>query len=408
MPTVVFSDHWQHKSSLANHTRSPALPIRPLAFGVYLWTVVFLAAAGLAVSVYLSVSHYLVYTDVAYESFCAITRSINCDTVSQSPYSIFLGLPVPQWGVIGYIVFLALLPFAGMRAAAKKRMWSILFALALLLALCSIVLATVSTFLIHSFCIMCIVSYGINFFLVFYTWLIRRRFSDETLRSGMRNDLRYAAPHRKLLLAAAAALAAALVVWWSAMPVYWYFTPPALAAEIPTGVTADGHPWIGAAKADLVITEFADYMCFQCNKMHYYLRKLMVRYPGKIKLVHRHFPMDEKVNPLLQSPVHVGSGALSILAIHAGRKGRFWQMNDLLFSIAREVDQIDTGTLADAVGLDAADLSQALGDPKNWKHLQDDLTAGFKLGVTGTPTFVIDGRVYHAKIPPEILSRITD
>jgi len=61
----------------------------PLPFSVYFWTVTFLAMAGLAVSVYLTVSHYRVYTDISYSSFCAISKAINCDTVSQSSYSIW-------------------------------------------------------------------------------------------------------------------------------------------------------------------------------------------------------------------------------------------------------------------------------------------------------------------------------
>jgi uncharacterized membrane protein len=77
--------------------------IDPLPFPIYFWTIFFLIIAGLANATYLSISHYRVYTDIGYRSFCAISKAINCDTVSQSPYSIFLGLPVPIWGIIGYL-----------------------------------------------------------------------------------------------------------------------------------------------------------------------------------------------------------------------------------------------------------------------------------------------------------------
>jgi len=60
----------------------------PLPFSVYFWTVAILAMAGLANSIYLAVSHYRVYTDIFYSSFCAISKAINCDTVSQSIYSM--------------------------------------------------------------------------------------------------------------------------------------------------------------------------------------------------------------------------------------------------------------------------------------------------------------------------------
>ena len=57
--------------------------IQPLPFAVYFWTVAALAVAGLVNAVYLSITHYRVYTYPAYESFCAISEAVNCDTVSQ-------------------------------------------------------------------------------------------------------------------------------------------------------------------------------------------------------------------------------------------------------------------------------------------------------------------------------------
>ena len=86
---------------------------------------------GLIDASYLSISHFRVYTDMDYRSFCAISKAINCDTVSQSPYSIFLNVPVPIWGVIGYIVVSLLLFKAwGYRNAAHKLFWPSLFIIA--------------------------------------------------------------------------------------------------------------------------------------------------------------------------------------------------------------------------------------------------------------------------------------
>jgi len=83
-------------------------PIQPLPFAVYYYTVLSIGLIGLFVSTYLSYSHYRVYTDVGYKSFCAISKAINCDTVSQSAYSIFWGLPVPVWRISPNHLFLFL------------------------------------------------------------------------------------------------------------------------------------------------------------------------------------------------------------------------------------------------------------------------------------------------------------
>ena len=134
-----------------------------LPFPVYFWTVTFLAASGLANSIYLSTSHYRVYTDIAYSSFCAISKAINCDTVSQSSYSIFLGVPVPVWGIIGYTFFLLFLPLAWKKEANKKRIWPILFFISSIFSIYSVILAVISAYYIHSYCIMCILSFGLSF-----------------------------------------------------------------------------------------------------------------------------------------------------------------------------------------------------------------------------------------------------
>lgn len=380
--------------------------IQPLAFGIYLWTAVVLAAVGLADSIYLSISHYRNYTDIGYESFCALSRAINCDTVSQSQYAIFLGIPVPVWGVIGYVFVLLLLLIAGTRAARPKRVWAMLVVVALLYSGYSLVLAVISHFYIHSYCIMCIVSYGINFLLLFFSWLVWRRFEVGGFMINLRQDLTFLWQKSQFSTAVFLPFCAGAMILWFSIPAYWSLKPEAIAADVATGQTDDGHPWIGSENPPLVITEFADYLCFQCNKMHFYLRQLASRYPGKIKIIHRHFPMDNAVNPIVQKPLHQGSGLLALLAIYAGTEGRFWQMNDYLFANARGAAKIDLRTVADAVGMDYNKLAQSIRVPRIRQQLHADIIDGLKLGITGTPAFLIDGRLYTAQIPPEVLARV--
>ena len=172
--------------------------IQPFAFGMYYWVAVALAVAGILDSIYLAISHYRIYTDIGYESFCAISRAINCDTVSQSPYAIFVGLPVPVWGVLGYVFVLMILILAGTKAAQRKRIWALLFAVSLFYSVYSVVLAIISLVYIHSYCIMCILSYGINFMLLYYCWLIRRRFDLDPYFVSLRNDLVFLRHKRRL------------------------------------------------------------------------------------------------------------------------------------------------------------------------------------------------------------------
>ena len=376
----------------------------PLSFAVYFWTVVGLAVIGISDSIYLFISHHRVYTDIGYKSFCAISRAINCDTVSQSPYSIFLGLPVAVWGVIGYAVYLLALSLARRKDAQNKRIWPLLFLVSLFFSLCSVMLAFISTYLVRSYCILCILSFGVNFALLFYTWLIRRRFGDEGFFDGLKRDIRYLWVHRVQTAILILPLTAVVVVIWAFIPAYWHFEPPVLSAKIGQGITADGHPWIGAENPKMVISEFSDYQCFQCKKMHYYLRQIIAEHPEKIRLIHRHYPMDHEYNWIVDKPFHIGSGAMALLGIYAASKGKFWEMNDALFEIAGE-GTILLRELANRTGLDFSGLSRAIDDPRIRFRLKQDIWRGMKLRIYGTPAFTVDGILYYGQIPPEELKR---
>jgi protein-disulfide isomerase/uncharacterized membrane protein len=380
----------------------------PLPFSVYFWTVIFLALAGLADSVYLAISHYRVYTDISYSSFCAISKAINCDTVSQSIHSIFLSVPVPIWGVIGYTFFLLFLPVAGSQTADKKRIWPLLLLVSFAFSIYSIILASISIFYIHSYCIMCIVSFGINFLLLYYVWIIRKRFNTAGILEGLKRDLKFLWNKRVLSTIVFGPFFIGVVLVLAFFPSYWHFDPPKLQAAARTGITNEGHPWIGAEQPELVITEFTDYQCFQCKKMHFFLRQLIARYPDKIRLIHRHFPMDDAINPIVGERFHVGSGKMALFAEYTKTEDKFWQMNDILFKMAGHVDYINIKELAEKTELDYKKLAHATISSVTRYKVKHDIAVGIKLGITGTPGYLIDGKVYLGQIPPEIISRVLD
>ena len=189
-------------------------------------------------------------------------------------------------------------------------------------------------------------------------------------------------------------------------PDYWHLAPPPLSESIPTGVTEDGYPWIGAKTPVLEITEFTDYECFQCKKMHFFLRRIIDAHPDKIRLIHRHYPMDNKVNPIVKEPFHVGSAAMSLLAIYAQSKGKFWEMNDILFNTDLAKGSINPKTLLKQAGVDTGGIMPNIYDPRIQSILLTDIRAGLKLGITGTPAYVVSGQLYLGQLPSNILEKI--
>jgi len=377
--------------------------IKPLPYPVYFITVLVLVISGLLISGYLFRSHYLNYTDITYQSFCAISTSINCDTVSQSPYSIILGVPVPIWGVIGYTFLLGLVIPGCRRSALETRNWAIIFWIALAFSIASLGFAAVSTFLIHSYCILCIGIYLVSFFTLWFSWLIRRRFATRGLLTDTVADLNFLWQRRRMLALLLSVMLLGVIALMVLMPPYWHMKPARLSQSAPSGLTAEGHSWIGAEHPKSEIEMYSDYQCFQCRKIHFYLRQFIARHPDTIRIVHRHFPMDHEVNPIVKQPFHIGSGKMALLAIFAASKGKFFEMNDLLFELAGKQKQIDLKWLSEKTGLKYDDLVRSLKDPSLRQKLSGDIRKGIELRLMGTPGFVFDNRVYVGRLPAEVL-----
>jgi len=382
--------------------------IKPLPFHLYFWTIVIIAGSGLAASIYLSVSHLRVFTDIGYRSFCAISRAINCDTVSQSPYAVFLNAPVPVWGIVGYAFLLIfVLLFVGPRNS-RGRGLAIAFSTSLAFSGYSVVLAFISSYYIGAYCIVCIYTYAVNFMLAYMTWLVRKRFENLSYRQALKADVEYLRQRFAVSASMAGIAVSTILAIVLFFPAYWDLDFSEKMVNLPTGLTDDGHPWVGGVSAPLLITEYSDYLCFQCKKMNFYLREFISRHPGRIKLVHRHFPMDSRFNPIVKVPFHEGAAIMAIIAIYAAENGQFWQINDYLFKIAENGARIDIKEISSAAGLNPDQMKKALNDPNIRQKLRSDIQQGLKLGITGTPSYVIENRVYHGMIPAEIFDKIVN
>lgn len=373
---------------------------------VYLTAVAILAICGILVSIYLFVSHYRVYTDIGYSSFCAISKAINCDTVSQSPYSIFIGIPVSIWGILGYILLIVTLFLSFNAESQKISNLPTLFMMAMIFSAMSIFLGAVSAFKIHSYCLMCVVTYGINFIILYMIWLIKQRFEEKTWGALAKENFVFWKQNRNKTFRFYSPIILIIILLMVFIPDYWNITAVDPGRhDINTGITEDGDPWIGAETPELTIVEYSDYMCFQCKKMHFFLRNMITRYPNKIRLVHRHYPMDQKYNPVLKENLHPGSGVLSLIAIYAAKENNFWAVNDYLYDYSVN-KAIYLRQITEATGLQLDHLKTGIHAPEILKKLQKDILSGMKANIIGTPSYIIDKKVYAGIIPPDILNSL--
>lgn len=379
---------------------------KPLPFAYYFSPVLAFIIIGLASAVYLFIIHYKNYTDITFSSICALSKAINCDTVAQSKYSVFLSVPLAVWGIINFIFYFLL----AVRAAYQKdrHLWILIFIISLSSSLVSIYLGYLSAIKIHSYCIFCLTCYLCHFGIAFYSFIIIRRFNIIFSFKTFKNSIisLVSTPRSKMTTCSILIIILLLPILF---PNYWDMAQSIpLSQNIKSGITSEGNPWIGAESPDLSISIFSDYQCFQCYKMHSLLMTLIRQYPDKIRLVHIHFPLDHNYNPaVVHEDFHIGSGELALIGILASNEGKFWDINHKLFTLGRNKGVINLKKLAEEYHLDQKKLLQLRNDIQLISQLRKDMKKGIDLKINSTPSFEINGNIYRGTIPVELLTRYT-
>jgi protein-disulfide isomerase len=96
---------------------------------------------------------------------------------------------------------------------------------------------------------------------------------------------------------------------------------------------------------------------------------------------------------------------MALAAIYSVSKGKFWEMNDLLFELAGNEEELNLTKLASRTSLDSKGLAHAIYSQKMRQKLKIDIWTALKARMTGTPSYLIDGKVYQGQLPPEIFKK---
>ncbi len=362
-----------------------------------------LCIAGFMISLYLAHLHWAVHTDFTYSSFCAINAAVNCEAVAESIFSTFLRVPVAVWGMLGYLLTAAVCLAGLARSAGGRRMWMIIYVLAAGAGAISIILFIISKFYLRSLCIMCLASYAVTFGLLALAMHMRSH-RKIPIFNGFREDVAFLWQRRNITLAVAGGFLLAAVVLPAVYPQYWKALRIASPSEFHQGVTSEGLHWIGAENPSLTITEYSDYLCFYCRKSHIMLRRMLEKFPDKVRIVHRHFPMSGKCNPMADKDSHEGACTLAVWAGCAGKQGKFWEAHDRLFEIGRRKGNYSLADFAKDVGVDADKMVRCMEDGEVVREVMADIQSGLVLeGVTGTPFYVVEGKTYMGSLPLDLL-----
>jgi NhaA family Na+:H+ antiporter len=130
---------------------------------------------------------------------------------------------------------------------------------------------------------------------------------------------------------------------------------------------------------------YGDYLCPYCRRLRFVLARLRETLGGRLAYVFRHFPNEH---------AHPGAEFLSLAAEAAGAQGRFWEMHDWMYAQELPITPEKVFTFAASLGLDMARLRHDMESATVRDRVHEDLADGRRNGVTGTPTFFIDGIRY--------------
>jgi protein-disulfide isomerase len=270
------------------------------------------------------------------------------------------------------------------------------------LAALGVALYLLSHYVIESVCLVCAGTYLVNIGLPFVTFMALRRVGTGVLHA-LRDDVRAIAGAPGPFALFEGALVVVMVIFWLTVPPYWRIEFSTGPGGVNAGVTADGHPWIGAAEPVLEIEEYSDYQCPHCRRGHDDVRNLIEQRPDRVRLIHRHFPLDHNCNAAVREAFHPQACRYALMSFCAQEQGRFWEANDYLFAQGRQRTPVSVEDLAAGAGLDAGDLRDCVSGEKASRAIQRDLESGRALRVRGTPTFVVGGEIYPGRIPPEVI-----
>jgi uncharacterized membrane protein/predicted DsbA family dithiol-disulfide isomerase len=356
-----------------------------------------LAGGGLLLSAYLSVLHWQVNNQPGHVSFCAVSESVNCDTVALSRYSWVLGMPISTWGLLFYGLLLVLALW-GARSKTEGWPWGLLGLGTLGAAGFSVYLFLLAHLRLGTFCLMCGGLYAVNLALVGVTGFGLRRHAalgPGAFARRVGGDLRFLFSRPGLLgglLSLAIGVGAGAFLGTRAL-----YPERSIAGGLDgmeRGVTESGLAWIGAAEPVVTVTEFSDYECPFCNRAHEVVREVVRENRGWLRLVHLHLPLDQACNPDLPRPFHRTACLCARGAVCAGQQGRFWEMNDRLFLRRGGVDAGGLVALAEVLSLDISAFKACLSSDESARRIQQDLAEAKRLGLKpATPVFLVGSEV---------------
>ncbi len=180
---------------------------------------------------------------------------------------------------------------------------------------------------------------------------------------------------------------------------------PKLRKVDPALLRIEKSPFRGPPDAKVTVVEFSNFHCPYCVESWKKMQGLLQKYPQDIKYVFKHFPLrsDKRARELSEM----------VAAVETVSNEAFSTIHDFLFSdegqaiINNPKEQLRLGieVILKQKGFDVKPFQTALNTRFGKARVEDDLAIGTKIGVTGTPSSVINGNFVRGPLPERTIER---
>lgn len=344
-----------------------------------------LVLSGEASSLYLTYAHDRIHRDVGWASACNVGPVVNCDVALTSGYAVAMGIPLSLWGAWFYALLIAaLIPALSTRPRLFRWFPAQAFFGATTIGVgVSISLAILSVFFLRSICILCLYLYLVNVLLMVVS-------SSAGSQSGQLAIGGWRTVWRNGFLRALTATG--LVLLLSMRFLYARYSPG--GSEVCRTLAETQRLARGQM---LTIEVYSDFQCPSCRKLELQLQALIGR--RGVQLVQEHFPLESSCNPDVVTTRHPGACMQARAAICADAFDVGFEMRQRLFaeatsSLPRIVE------LASALGMDGETFEACVMADTVFDRLKSSIARGHAIGVTATPTLIINGRKHVGALSP--------
>jgi protein-disulfide isomerase len=170
------------------------------------------------------------------------------------------------------------------------------------------------------------------------------------------------------------------------------------APDVKQDVKVGDAPVRGPASAKVTIVAYSDFQCPFCSRALPTLKQIEEDYKGKVRVAFKNLPL----------PFHDKAHLAAEAALAANEQGKFWPMHDKLFANQQALDRPSLEAYAQELGLNMSKFRAALDSGKFKDRVDREAKEGNGFGVTGTPTFFINGKKLVGAQPVEAFKTAVD